>query len=391
MPDILAFTIFALIFTVGEYVAVKTKANVDVVLFVAVVLLFGFWFGLPAEIYEKSGILAVGGIVITLLIVGMGNMIDFPELKRQWKTVCVSIIALTTACFALVGIGQFIIGKDYVLAGTPIFSGGTAATVAMKTILIDKGKEELSVYITLLLGLQSLVGIPVSSQFLKRAGKAFKKNKEEFAIYENAMTVSETTEKKKLIHFPDSLDRPSFHLMKLGVVGVISFYISQFILKITGVEVSYIIVALIMGTVFTEIGFLDKDTMGKTQSSGLILFGCVIILFSDFATCSPKDVFALLKPMAFILIVGTFFGCITGFICGKIFKVESNLAIVMCLTCMYGFPATMYLSLEVAETLGENEKEKKIIENYLLPKMNVAGFITGSFATILAGVFGGML
>ena len=34
MPDILAFTIFVLIFTIGEYVAAKTKANVDVVLLV---------------------------------------------------------------------------------------------------------------------------------------------------------------------------------------------------------------------------------------------------------------------------------------------------------------------------------------------------------------------
>lgn len=391
MPDILAITIFLLIFTVGEWVAVKTKANVDVVLFVAVVLLLGFWLGLPPIIYEKSGILAIGGIVITLLIVGMGNMIDFPELKRQWKTVCVSIIALTSACIALVLIGQFIIGRDYVLAGTPVFGGGTAAVVAMKSILVEKGKEDLSVYITLLLGLQSLVGIPVSSQFLKRAGRAFKNNKEAFALYENAMAYGDTDERKRLISFPKSFDRPSFHLMKLGVVGVISFYISSFVLKTTGVEVSYIIVALIMGTVFTELGFLDRDTMGKTKSEGFILFGCVIILFSDFATCSPADVLALLKPMAFVLLVGTFFGCITGYICGKIFKVEPNLAIVMCLTCMYGFPATMYLSLEVAETIGENEHERKVIENYLLPKMNIAGFVTGTFATILAGVFGGML
>ena len=42
MPDILAFTIFVLIFTVGEYVAVKTKANIDVVLFVAAALLIGY-------------------------------------------------------------------------------------------------------------------------------------------------------------------------------------------------------------------------------------------------------------------------------------------------------------------------------------------------------------
>ena len=208
MPDILAFTIFVLIFTVGEYVAVKTKANIDVVLFVAAVLLVGFWIGLPASIYELSGILPMAGIVITLLIVGMGNMIDFAELKRQWKTVCVSIISLTAACFALVFVGQFVIGKDFALAGTPVFGGGTAATVAMKTILQEKGKEDLSVYITLLLGLQSLVGIPVSSQFLKRAGRAFKNNKAEFEVYSSAVLGETTTAKKRLIRFPESLDRP---------------------------------------------------------------------------------------------------------------------------------------------------------------------------------------
>jgi hypothetical protein len=391
MSDILAFTIFALIFTVGEYVAYKTKANIDVVLFVAVALLIGFWVGLPSSIYEKSGIMPMAGIIITLLIVGMGNMIDFAELKRQWKTVCVSIIALTAACFALVFVGQYIIGRDMVLAGTPVFGGGTAATIAMKTILVDKGREDLSVYITLLLGLQSLVGIPVSSQFLKRAGVAFKNNKADFELYSNALIEEATSTKKRLIHFPASLDRPSFHLMKLGAVGVVSYYFSVLLLKYTGVNVSYIIVALIMGTIFTELGFLDPDTLGKTDSSGFILFACVIILFSDFATCSPSDVLALIKPMAFVLLVGTFFGCITGFICGKIFRVEPNLAIVMCLTCMYGFPATMYLSLEVAEVTAENETERKIIENYLLPKMNIAGFVTGSFATVLAGIFGGML
>ena len=78
-------------------------------------------------------------------------------------------------------------------------------------------------------------------------------------------------------------------------------------------------------------------------------------------------------------------------ICGKIFGIEPNLAIVMCLTCMYGFPATMYLSKEVAEVTAENETEKQAIENYLLPKMNIAGFVTGNFATVLAGIFGGMI
>ena len=158
-------------------------------------------------------------------------------------------------------------------AGTPIFSGGTAAIIAMKTILADKGKSYLSVYITLLLGMQGLVGIPVSSQFLKRAGVAFKKNKDAFALYEKTVSLDANLERKRLISFPESLNRPSFHLMKLGVVGVVSYYFSVVLLKLTGLNISYIIVALIMGTIFTEIGFLDKDTLSKTDASGFIRRG----------------------------------------------------------------------------------------------------------------------
>ena len=106
MSDILAFTIFVLIFTIGEYVAVKTKANVDVVLFVAVVLLVGFWVGLPKSIYEVSGILPMAGIIITLLIVGMGNMIDFAELKRQWKKASRfrSFCIISCCCFSRISV-----------------------------------------------------------------------------------------------------------------------------------------------------------------------------------------------------------------------------------------------------------------------------------------------
>lgn len=387
MPDILAITIFLCIFTLGEYVAVKTKASVDVILFVAGFLLVAFWLGLPSNIYTDSGILPMAGIIIVILIVGMGNLIDFAELKKQWKTVVISILSLTLACFALVGVGQFIIGKEYILAGTPIFGGGTTATLAMRDILQSKGKDSLTLFVVLLLGLQSFVGIPASSQLLKRAARKFKENKEEYNEYSKAVIEGEKEEKKRLINFPKSLDRPSFHLAKLGIVGVISYYISE----LTGGRLNYIILALIMGTIFTEIGFLDKDSLNKTESSGFILFGCVIILFSDFAETTPSDVISLLFPMLVVLVGGTVMGCIFGYIFGKLFKVETNLAMVMCLTCMYGFPATMYLSKEVSEAVGDNEEDAQIIENYLLPKMNIAGFVTGSFAVVLAGIFGSML
>lgn len=80
----------------------------------------GFWGGLPEEIFIKSGVLVIGANLIGVLITGMGNLLDFAELKRQWKTVCIAIITVTSATLIIFIIGKFIIGIDLAMAGAPV-------------------------------------------------------------------------------------------------------------------------------------------------------------------------------------------------------------------------------------------------------------------------------
>ena len=383
MPDILAFTIFICIFTFGEYIAMKTKAAFSTVLVVSLVLLVGFWLGLPAEIFDNSVIMPIGGVLIGILITGMGNLLDFEELKRQWKTVVVSAITVVIVTAGVFFIGQLIIGRDLAMAGAPIFAGSSTASLIMNTTLSGQGRDTLALFIILMLVCQNFVGIPVASLLLKKAARVFLKDTDQHKLYLTGAGIKEGSQstKRKLLELPAELNRPSMVLAKLGIVTVLAFYTAE----LTNGVVNYIVIALIYGTIFTELGFLEKQALDKTNANGFILFACIMILFADLPKANPAQLVSLIFPLIVLLGIGVIGACISGAIIGKLFKVEPYMAICMCLTCTFGFPTTMFMSDEVSAAVGKTPEEVELIGNYLRPKMITAGFITGIISIILAG------
>lgn len=388
MEGIYALTIFACIFALGEYIALKTKATFSTVLVVAFILMIGFWLGLPKDIFDSSALVPIGYILIGILITGMGNLLDFAELKRQWKTVAVAIFTVTMATGIVFFVGQIILGRDLALAGAPIFAGSSTASLVMNSTLAAQGRDELALFVILMLVCQNFIGIPVASQFLKLAAKKFKNDEKEYMLYANPQEEDGALNKKrKLLQLPDDLSKPSVSLAKLALVTSLSVYISN----LTGGKINYIIVALILGTVFTELGFLNKNEMDKSNASGFILFSCIIILFTNLPKTEPSQLVALLFPLIITLGIGVIGACLAGVIFGKIFKVEKFMAICMCLTCMFGFPTTMFMSNEVATAIGTSPEDIEIIGNYLRPKMVTAGFITGIFSIVIASFVAGII
>jgi hypothetical protein len=388
MPAIVAFTIFACIYTLGELIAYKTKAALSTVLVVAFILLIGFWVGLPTDIFEASTLVPVGTMLIGILITGMGNMLDFAELKRQWRTVVVALctcVAATALCFF---IGQFIIGRDLAMAGATIFSGTSTASLIMGQALGEQGRDVLALFVILMLVCQNFVGIPIASFSLKRSGRKFLQDKELYALYETPVEkVKEAQTKRRLLELPKVFDRPSMSMAKLGLVTVLSYYIAQW----TNGTLNYIVVALVLGTIFTELGFLDKDSLEKTKSIGFLYMSCIIILFTNLTNAQPAQLLSLIIPLIITLGIGVIGAIISGVIFGKIFKVEINLAISMCLTCTFGFPTTLFMSNEVSTALGETPEQIEILGNYLRPKMVTAGFVTGILSIFIAGFVSGII
>lgn len=388
MLPILALAVMLAIFAFGEIVAQKTKAVLSATLVIALVLLIGFWCGLPKTIFDDAAIPGAGMLLVGLLITSLGTRIDFKELRRQWKTVIIGVVGVSVAVAGIILVDQFIIGRDLAMAGAPIFAGANTAALVMIDALGKKGLESLSTFCILMLVAQNFIGIPVASSMLRREAKNFLKSPEQVALYRHAGAEVESKGRRKPLQLPEMFAKPSVYLTKLALVATLA----NLLASLTQGKVHYFVFALLLGILFYELGFLEGDILTKSQASSFILFITTVVIFTNLANTTPQQVLSMLVPLLVCLITGVLFAIAAGFVLGKVLKVGTGLSISIILTCTFGFPTTLFIPQEVSQAIGTNEDERIAIRNYLEPKMITGGFVTVTiFSVILAGIIAGML
>lgn len=384
MPGIVALAILFSIYAVGELIAQKTKAVFSTVLGIALILLAGFWSGvLPRTLIEDAQISGFGNLIAGVLIVSLGTTIDFPELKRQWKVVVISLCCVICAVGAIILAGSPLMGSELAVSGAPIFAGGSAATLIMTTALKEKGLEYAGTFCIALYVTQKFIGVPIASLLLRRTARQFRDIPELVEEYSRQESPREGGKNAGPLALPAQFAKPSVYLAKLGIVAVIAYYTA----KLTGGKVHYFVMCLLMGALFFSLGFLEKGILAKTNSSGLITFFVTILIFSNLATTTPQQVLSVLPALALTALLGVGGTAAAGFVLGKLLNVPFGLAVSLGISCTFGFPTTMLIPQEVSEALGRNEKEKAAILNYLLPKMLTAGFVTVTIASVLIAGF----
>ncbi len=384
MTGIAALTILLCVYAAGELIAQKTKAVFSTVLGIALILLAGFWSGaLPRTLIEDAQVSGFGNLIAGILIVSLGTTIDFPEIKRQWKVVVISLCCVLGSVAAIILLGGPIMGMDMAVAGAPIFAGGSAATLIMTTTLKEKGLELAGTFCIVLYVTQKFIGVPIASLLLRRTALRFREEPELVAQYSEQVQETSVQRKRGLLELPALFSRPSVYLAKLGMVAVAAYYTA----KLTNGAVHYFVLCLVMGALFFALGFLEKGILAKTQSGGLITFFVTILIFSNLATTTPQQVVSVLVPLLAAAVLGVAGTVAVGFVAGKLLKVPFGLAVSLGISCTFGFPTTMLIPQEVSEAIGRNDREKAAILNYLLPKMLTAGFVTVTIASVLIAGF----
>ena len=384
MTGIVALTILFCIYAAGELIAQKTKAIFSQVLGIAVILLAGFWSGvLPTTLIEDAQVSGFGNLIAGILVVSLGTTIDFPEIKRQWKVVVISLCCVIGSVAAIIFIGRPIMGLEMAVSGAPIFAGGSAATLIMTSTLREKGMELAGTFCIVLYVTQKFIGVPIASFFLRRTAARFREEPELVAQYCERAEAVEGEKKRGFLELPTLFARPSVYLAKLGIVAVVADYTA----KLTNGAIHYFVLCLIMGALFFALGFLEKGILAKTQSSGLITFFVTILIFSNLATTTPQQVVSVLVPLLAAALLGVGGTILVGFICGKLLNIPFGLSVSLGISCTFGFPTTMLIPQEVSEAIGRDKREKDAILNYLLPKMLTAGFVTVTIASVLIAGF----
>lgn len=380
MPGILAITILFFLYALSEIIALRSNAVLSTVLGISVILTIGFWFNLlPKDIIQLAHIPGIGMLTVGMLLVSLGTTIDFAELRRQWKVAAVSVISVTMAVIFIIYLGPFFMDGALAIAGSPIFAGGNAAMLIILDAVQEKGIETVGTFCLVLLVTQKFFGIPIASLMLRHLAKNLR---DDVDFVKRYASEGEENKVKKPLRLPSLFDRPSVHLAKLSFVASLAYYASRF----TGGAVHYLVMCLLLGTLFYALGFLEKASFKNTVKRHHPFF-VTIVIFSSLSRTTPQEVLSVLPPLAATALLGILGLFTAGLVTNRLFSLPFPLCVSLGVTCTFGFPTTMLVSQEVSAAMGRNEEERAALLHYLLPKMLVAGFVTVTITSVLLAGF----
>ncbi|HDK25974.1 MAG TPA: hypothetical protein ENG48_02625 [Candidatus Atribacteria bacterium] len=404
MTPIYAALILIAILALGDYISIITKAKVPMLF----ICLFGYliliWSGMPKDLISISTLGPLGGMLVPILIVHMGTLIPFNQIKEQWRAIVVALIGLVIAGGFILLITSPIFGYNRAVAGCAPVLGGIIAALITADGLKAVGHPELLVIAMAILGVQGLVGMPIASNILRKYAVLLKEkikrgeiafdsiskkkvveeqtNKGSFDVVEEIQYgTDENPSPKYKALVPKKFEVDTIMLFKLFIGGALAFFLG------TITPISNSIWALFIGMAGAYFGIYRGKMLNRANSFGLAMAALIILVLGSMNNVTFKLFTTQLPAILSILAIGTVGLLIGGIIGAKIVKWPKELSIPVVLTAEFGFPGNYLISDEVARSTGSNKKERDIIMDKILPPMLVGGYTTVTVTSvIIAGI-----
>lgn len=390
-----AFVLCALVFIIGEWVSIATKAWLPSVFVTACLMLLGYWTCFPKEIVKDAGLLPFGSTIgIFLLITHIGTIISIKQLAEQWRTIVVCLAGLVGMIGLGYAVGQMFMPRELVIAGLPPLTGGIVAATIMKVAAAKAGFAVASVFAITMYCVQGFAGYPLTAICLQFEGRRLLKK---YRSGEVQLTPEQIKEmegigltaiaddshvKKLLPKMPKLFNTSVFMLAKLGFVAWIATLLGQ-VTPVNGA-----IWALVFGIIATYIGFLETNTLSRANSYWIIMFALMMFVFDGLKDCTPDMLVSIIIPMVVLIVIGVIGMGITSFIIAKILRMSFFLAFANGLTALYGFPCDAIITEMTCNSLTKDKTERSYLMSHMFPSMIVGGFVTVTITSVLiAGYF----
>lgn len=399
----IAFVICAAAYVIGEIVSTLTKAWIPSVFVTAVVLLLGFWTFIPTTVVSDAMLIPFGSTIgIYLLLVHMGTVISLKQLVEQWKTIVVCLAGLAGMCIFALVLCPMVMDKALVISGLPPLTGGIVAATIMQDAAAAKGLEAAAVFAITMYCVQGFAGYPLTAVCLQKEGSRLlgKFRSGEVALpggsvgsvsEDGKLETGEVAKKKLIPAVPAKFDSMVVTMLKLGIVAYLATLLGTVKLPFVG-TISGAIYALILGVIFTTLGFLDVDSLHKCNSYGIVMFALMMYVFDGLKGCTPEMLASIILPMLELIVIGVAGMAIFCFIMSKILKMSFLMSFATALTALYGFPPNAIITESVCTALSKTPEEKEYLMSQMFPAMIVGGFTTVTITSVfIAGAFSKML
>jgi len=293
MTPIYAALILVTILAVGDFISIITRARIPM-LFVAFSLyLVLVWSGLPKDLLTISAIGPFGAMMIPVLIVHMGTLVPFNVLIEQWKAIVVAFIAMAVAAAFMLLVASPIFGWNQVIAGLPSVLGGIIAALVTIEGLKSMNLEQYIVIAMTIVAIQSLVGMPIAANLMKKYASGFQKKYREGqlssgklkplkdksleaatdAVEEIPYGTDENPSPKYKALLPKKFEVDTIMLVKLLIGGSVAVYLS----KMTTISSS--IWALVVGLLGAYFGIYRGRMLNRAHSIGITMTALIVYVF----------------------------------------------------------------------------------------------------------------
>ena len=375
---------------IGETISTRTKAFVPSMFISAVLFVIGFWTFFPKDILQLGGVAKNLPIfLVMMMVVHLGTMLDIKELIDQWKTVIVTLAGMLGILIVVLTVGALILGKETAAIAAPPLTGGFVAALMMQGAAGNN--QHLFILAMAVYVLQGFVGYPLTSICLKLEGKQLIKK---YKIGELKLENKEKIDEKKINSrkyqwdlfpkIPAKYQSDFTNLFTIVILVVISGYLDMLSMG----YVSKFVWALVLGVFAAAVGFIEPQILVKSRSMGFVYTIIMMFVFSQLNSITPQTVILLLKDFAILIILSTIGIALVSIPVGKLLGWSIPMSFAIGLGSLAGgFPASYVLSVEAAKVISDNEDERKLVEEHILPKTLVAGFVSATSGSVFIAGF----
>lgn len=377
---VVATMLILLLLGVGEFISIKSKARIPMLLVVMLGYLVLLWTGVfPKDLVGSSALTAFGALMVAPLIVHMGTLVPFKLLKAQIRAVFIALCGIIVAAVLVLLVVPLIFDYPSAVAGVGPLTGGTIAFILTIGRLQELGLVSLVTIPALVIAVQGLIGMPLATHFLRRHAFHVKRKLSSDVNIEAAAAsdVAIIKDTKRKTWIPEKYQTNVMLLLQLFIGGSIAVFLGN----LTGI--SFSLWALIVGLVGALLGFYNDKMLERSNSFGIAMVGLIIYSLGAMNDITPGMFVGYIPVVLTIMVVGVIGIIIGGIIASKLMKWDLNKGVPVALTALFGFPGDYILCEEVSRSVGENEEERKAIFNEILTPMLVGGFTTVTTASIV--------
>ncbi|HHV80180.1 TPA: hypothetical protein GXX44_00670 [bacterium] len=383
MTQLLAFLVILVAAAVGDAISVRTRARIPSLLVIMFIFMIGFWTIFPKNLIETSGLIAMAGLASPIIVTHMGTLMSLRQVGNQWKALLVGFGALVGVALLLLTIYSAIYGMPMAVAAAAPISGGIVAGLMAMDAMKAVGRPELQVLVMLFLSLQSLIGMPLAANLLKRD---VRKNWDKIiSTHQAAIANNDNAKKeKKLIPpLPREYQTPFLLLAKLALVAWLAVSFAGLLNNV----IHPYIMTLVFGLLAYYLGFLEEDILTKANSSSFLMLLLIAALLPSMTQATPQLIASMIVPLLVGFALGVVGIGVMSYIVGRFLGLSPEMAFSIGSTALYGFPGNYMIVQEVSRSASKDPEEQRAVLNYIMPPMIVGGYATVTIGSVfLTGI-----